>query len=70
MSIVRDNLMTKEHYTPYCGDNAGCYLPRTYFDGEQFVCGHCGWKSEFPKNFIDSYRLKWGIVNMKYRIKR
>lgn len=61
MSIVRDNLMTRKGYSPYCGSTGHCPLPRTHFDGEQFVCKHCGWRSEFPKEFIDTYKREWGI---------
>jgi hypothetical protein len=61
MSIVRENLMTRPGYSPYCGDmkcRAG--MPRTRFDGEQFVC-RCGWRSEFPEDFISKYRKKWKL---------
>jgi hypothetical protein len=66
-SIVRDNLMTQEGYSPYCSNNkarrttGGCDNPRTKFNGEQFVCPHCGWVSQFPKDFIDRYINRWGI---------
>ncbi len=62
-SIVRENLMNREGYAPYCG-NPECRLnwPRTHFLGGlgQFKCG-CGWKSEFPANFIADYRAKWKL---------
>lgn len=61
MSAVRENLMTREGYSPYCGNNKCSDMPRTSFNGEQFVCSCCRWKSEFDKEFIDSYKLKWGI---------
>ena len=59
MSIVRENLMEREGYSPYCGNDL-CYLrmPRTHFDGQQFVCG-CGWRSEFPADFIAAFKAKW-----------
>lgn len=59
MSIVRGNLMSRPGYTPYCG-NMGCRLgmPRTHFNGQQFVCG-CGWKSSFEPEFITAYKAKW-----------
>lgn len=66
MSTVRENLMNESGYTPYCGnDNAygygpgQCHMPRTRFDGEQFVCPHCGWRSQFPADFIAEYKAKW-----------
>lgn len=59
MSIVRENLMTKRGYTPYCGDGECRFrMPRTRFDGEQFTC-ICGWRSEFPADFIAAYKAKW-----------
>jgi hypothetical protein len=56
MSIVRDNLLNRPGYTPYCGANH-CRLgmPRTWFNGEQFQCG-CGWKSGFEAAFIEQYK--------------
>lgn len=56
VSIVRQNLMERPDYTPYCG-NVECMLrmPRTHFDGEQFAC-HCGWRSSFESEFIDKYK--------------
>lgn len=59
MSIVRENLMKREGYRPYCG-NFDCSLrmPRTTFDGQQFKCG-CGWRSEFPSDFIAAYKARW-----------
>jgi len=62
VSIVRDNLMTVAGYTPYCGDGrCALRMPRTRFDGEQFACG-CGWRSQFPTDFIAAYKAKWGIA--------
>lgn len=59
MSLIRDNLMTRPGYSPYCGnDNCGAGLPRTRFDGEQFKCP-CGWRSQFPADFIAEYKAKW-----------
>ena len=61
MSIVRDNLMNREGYTPYCGDHSCRFLmPRTAWNGEQFQCG-CGWTSQFPADFIAAYKAKWRI---------
>jgi hypothetical protein len=64
LTIVRENLMTQEGYTPYCGNNisrtdkGGCDNPRTKWDGEQFGCPKCGWHSEFPADFILRYKAK------------
>lgn len=61
MSIIRDNLMNREGYSPYCG-NMDCTRgwPRTTFDGYQFNCG-CGWRSDFERGFILQYKQKWGL---------
>lgn len=59
-SIVRHNLMTRQGYSPYCG-GACSQMPRTKFNGQQFVCPECGWTSGFPKDFIDQYKNKWDI---------
>lgn len=58
-SIVRDNLMNRAGYVPYCG-NANCSLgmPRTHFIRDQFECG-CGWRSTFEADFITAYKAKW-----------
>lgn len=69
VTIVRENLMTREGYTPYCGNtkyetgesNTPCDMPRTYFNGTQFVCPHCGWIGIFPDDFIERYKRKWNI---------
>lgn len=61
MSIVRNNLMTRKGYSPYCGDGTCKFMmPRTYFNGKQFECS-CGWKSSFESEFIISYKNKWDI---------
>ena len=59
MSLIRDNLMTRPGYSPYCGDPA-CRLgmPRTHFLRGQFQCG-CGWRSGFDPEFIAAYEAKW-----------
>lgn len=61
MSIVRDNLMTQPGYSPYCGNDKCRNMPRTVFRGGQFICKQCGWKSQFPADFIAQYKAKWGI---------
>lgn len=62
MSIVRDNLMNRPGYAPYCGAAEHCTfgMPRTRFDGEQFVC-RCGWRSSFEPEFISEYKKKWRL---------
>jgi hypothetical protein len=65
-SIVRNNLMTQHGYSPYCGDpNCRKGMPRTTFDGQQFVC-LCGWRSEFPEDFITQYINHWAKVEQRY----
>jgi len=61
MSLVRVNLMTREGYSPYCGDgfDTYCSLPRSRFTGTQFKCPECGWESDFPEEFINEYKAKW-----------
>ena len=59
MSIVRENLMTREGYTPYCGDmECKLGMPRTHFINGQFQCV-CGWRSHFEPEFIKAYKAKW-----------
>ena len=59
-SIVRRNLLTVPGYAPYCGEMCNT-RGRTTFDVNigQFRC-RCGWRSDFPADFIAAYR--------KYRI--
>lgn len=59
MSIVRENLMTRAGYSPYCGNEKCPTLPRTRWTGEQFKCSCCGWLSQFPADFIAEYKAKW-----------
>jgi hypothetical protein len=69
-STVRDNLMTREGYTPYCASelcaprtmNSPDRWLRTNFNGEQFVCPKCNWISKVPKDFIDRYKAKWNLT--------
>lgn len=62
MSTVRENLMKQPGYAPYCGGamekGSTCSMPRTSWDGEQFKCS-CGWRSQFPADFIAEYKAKW-----------
>lgn len=67
-TIVRQNLMTQEGYTPYCGSDiarhemGGCDNPRTKWNGQQFVCHKCGWCSKFTADFIERYKERWKII--------
>lgn len=59
MSVVRDNLMTRPGYSPYCGTHLPAWqAPRTRFNGQQFECT-CGWTSSFEPEFIEAYKAKW-----------
>ncbi len=62
-TIVRNNLMTREGYAPYCGNNDDCIagMPRTKWDEsiEQFTC-NCGWISKIDPEFIKRYKERWG----------
>ena len=65
-SIVQNDLMTQEGYTPYCGSNVprppvgnGCDNPLTKFNGQQFVCPKCGTTTSFPMEFINEYKEHW-----------
>lgn len=62
MTIVRDNLMSRPGYAPYCGNGQHCTLgmPRTHFINGQFECG-CGWRSNFDGEFIAEYKAKWKL---------
>jgi hypothetical protein len=60
VSQVRENLMSREGYTPYCGkDRCSFGWPRTTWYHGQFEC-MCGWRSEFPAEFVEQYKAKWG----------
>ena len=58
MSIVRDNIMNREGYTPYCGGECS-RMPRTKFVEGQFECPDCGWRSSFEREFIAAYLKRW-----------
>lgn len=70
ISIVRTNMMNDRSYAPYCGsvfpghpNYKTCSSPRVRWVNElsQFRCPHCGWVSEFPKEFISRYKQKHSI---------
>ncbi len=59
MSIVRDNIMEREGYSPYCGaEKCALHWPRTRYVLKQFQCD-CGWRSSFEPEFIAAYEAKW-----------
>ena len=69
-TVIRENLMTQEGYSPYCGSDIprdfvnGCDNPRTKYNSKlnQFVCPHCGFTTRFAPDFIKRYKEKWNIV--------
>lgn len=59
LSIVRQNLLERAGYAPYCGsEDCRHRWPRTEFDGSQFKC-RCGWRSSFDLPFIEEYKRTW-----------
>jgi hypothetical protein len=68
MSIVRDNLMSRPGYSPYCGNDVSCAygMPRTHYKRYQFEC-MCGWRSNFEPEFIEKYEAKWAPVSRPHR---
>lgn len=55
-SIVRNNLMKRPGYAPYC--MACTSMSRMVWDGMQFK--HvCGSRTEFPDDFLALYRARW-----------
>lgn len=65
MNLIRKNLMSIKGYSPYCGNNDCKTVPRTEFNGEQFVCPHCGWVSAFNETFIFKYKKRWNMQDDK-----
>ena len=55
-STVRNNLMKRPGYAPYC---MGCEgMTRMVWDGAQFK--HiCGKRTTFPADFIAGYKARW-----------
>jgi hypothetical protein len=56
-TLIRQNLMDRENYSPYCMDCST--MARTFWNGSQFECSCCGWVSEFPSDFIERFKVKW-----------
>lgn len=70
-STVRDNLMKRPGYAPYCMGmvrddsergfrETACTsrFRRMRWDGEQFACP-CGSRTEFPEDFMELYKARW-----------
>lgn len=58
-SIVRNNLMKRPGYAPYCMAKCCAHdWSRMKWDGNQFT-HHCGARTEFPESFIDGYKSRW-----------
>jgi predicted RNA-binding Zn-ribbon protein involved in translation (DUF1610 family) len=58
---MQEKVLNTAGYSPYCGNSDCKTMPRTRFNGSQFVCPHCGWTSEFPAEFIKAYKKKWNL---------
>ncbi|WP_333827263.1 hypothetical protein [Pararhodobacter sp.] len=56
-SIVRNNLMKRPFYAPYCMCCSG--FNRMKWDGEQFACLITRERTEFPAAFIEGYKARW-----------
>lgn len=56
-SIVRNNLMKRPGYAPYCGCCTGLF--RMIWDGEQFICRITHERTAFPADFIAAYKARW-----------
>lgn len=68
-SIVRNNLMKRPGYAPYCMAQKAveggyieteCSMPRMQWDGHQFSCP-CGSRTQFPDDFIAGYKARWHL---------
>jgi len=60
MSIVRQNLMTREGYSPYCAEVRCFRRARFNPDRGQFGCPVHSFETSFEPEFIEEYRKKWG----------
>lgn len=60
MSLVRENLLTRPFYKPYCGNEGKCpgHWPRMSFKDGQFECSKCGYRTNFEAEFIKAYLVK------------
>lgn len=56
-STVRNNLMKRPGYAPYCMCCVG--LRRMVWDGSQFRCHATRNRTEFPADFIEKYKARW-----------
>lgn len=55
-SLVRENMLSRLGYTPYCLAQGCRAMPRMVFDGEQMKCPSCGNRTDFEPEFIDRYK--------------
>ena len=58
-SIVRNNLMKRPRYAPYCMCCSA--LRRMIWTGEQFICPVTRSETEFPAEFIAEYKARWAL---------
>lgn len=56
-SVVRNNLMSKSGYRPYCGNDSCKSMLRTVFYKGQFHCGICLWHSTYEETFIATWQV-------------
>lgn len=56
-SIVRNNLMKRPNYAPYC--MCCSRLLRMQWDGDQFFCTITKQRTQFPPDFISGYKARW-----------
>jgi hypothetical protein len=57
-STVRNNLMKRPNYSPYCG--VGTCMMRLSWNGAQFQCArHKDYVTNFPDDFIKKYSDRW-----------
>lgn len=53
-SIVRNNLMKRPGYAPYCMCCDSLFM-RMVWDGDQFKCPITKRRTEFPEDFVTGY---------------
>jgi len=61
-SQVRTNMMKDRFYTPYCIPCPRLIRFNQLGSDDQMTCPSCGVKTEFPKEFIDRFKAKNGIM--------
>lgn len=60
-SQVRTNMMKDRYYTPYCMVCPGLQRFGQLGSDGQMTCPKCGTKTQFPKEFIERFKLKHNI---------